>query len=86
MSRAIHAHTLLYIEVPLEALTVAEPDPIARLRAKRHWHEHINFFTRESMRALIERAGFNVLGEGQLDVFIDPCSHRMLQFVCRRQA
>lgn len=86
MSRAIQADTLLYIEVPLEALTATEPDPVARLRAKRHWHEHINFFTREAMLALIEHAGFHVLGEGRLDVSIEGATHRMLQFVCRRSA
>ncbi len=80
---AVQAGTLLYIEVPLEELTASEPDPVARLHAKRHWHEHINFFTPDSMRALIARAGFVVHAEARVDIPIDGRIHAMLQFACR---
>ena len=38
------------------------PDPgLAQL--KRHWHEHINFFSESSLRRLCERAGLQVLAQ-----------------------
>lgn len=53
--------TLLYIGVPYEALLRAHPDSMNLACLKRHWHEHINFYSESSMRCLLERAGLKVL-------------------------
>jgi hypothetical protein len=55
--------TVLYLEVPLEDLMRLTPDPITRLESKRHWHEHINFFTAEALEALLARVGLQTLDE-----------------------
>jgi hypothetical protein len=52
--------TLLYIEVPREALMREHPGRKDLAGHKRHWHEHINFYTEESLRALVSRAGLHV--------------------------
>lgn len=54
--------TVLYVEVPLERLQhdLAGP-PYSGAHRKKHWHEHINFFTMESMRTLLSNAGLDVV-------------------------
>jgi hypothetical protein len=55
------SRTLLYIEVPHEAL-VRQAQPGTDLTtSKRHWHEHINFFTENSLHQLAARAGLRVV-------------------------
>lgn len=59
--------TLLYLEVPHEALVRRHPPGTDLTPSKRHWHEHINFFTERSLRALAARVGLRVL-----DTFLLP--------------
>ena len=58
---AMRPETLLYVEAPHEDLMRLNADPAARLGAKRHWHEHINFFSAESVEALLKRLGLDVV-------------------------
>jgi SAM-dependent methyltransferase len=53
-------HTLLYLEVPHEALVRQHPPGTDLTPRKRHWHEHVNFFTENSLRRLAARAGLCV--------------------------
>lgn len=53
--------TLLYLEVPHEPLVRRFPAGTDLTPHKRHWHEHINFFTQAALRALVTRAGLRVL-------------------------
>jgi hypothetical protein len=48
---------LLYIEVPFETLMAEAPGARDLASRKKHWHEHINFFTEDAMAALLARAG-----------------------------
>jgi hypothetical protein len=58
----------LYIEVPFEALMQrAQTDPEA-WRSKRHWHEHINFFSEAALKKLIESAGLEVLAVHKIKI------------------
>ncbi len=53
--------TILYVEVPLEAL-IAENSAVRNLAIrKKHWHEHVNFFTEVAMRRLLARSGMRSL-------------------------
>ena len=54
---AMKRHTQLYIELPLEESVRSIDDPRQRLLSKRHWHEHINFFTPKSLETLIRDVG-----------------------------
>lgn len=53
--------TRLYVEVPHEALLREHPDCLDLAPRKRHWHEHINFFTEPALHALFDRLGLSVL-------------------------
>lgn len=52
----------LYIEIPYEKLMIelAHSDTSQTWQAKRHWHEHINFFSKAAIGALANRAGLIV--------------------------
>lgn len=54
----LHRGARLYIEVPYERLMgeLARGDVGPRWQSKHHWHEHINFFSKAALEALIARA------------------------------
>lgn len=61
MASVMRPDTLLYLEVPLEVY-VAENTGVENLATgKKHWHEHINFFTETALRALIARCGLKIV-------------------------
>ena len=59
ISACMHDQTLLYVELPHEALMVGNDQLAAR--QKRHWHEHINFFSVAALNNLFALSGFTVL-------------------------
>jgi len=73
--------SLLYVEVPFEkVMELHSSDP---LRHKRHWHEHVNFFTRDSLDALMARSGLEVLELREARVRVEEeCA--IYQLACRR--
>lgn len=54
--------TVLYIEVPHEDLVRLNPGSKNLHTMKKHWHEHINFFARDSLVALLEHCGLRAIG------------------------
>lgn len=66
-----HLHDgLLYVEVPFEPLmrqAHAEPEVQVWSR-KRHWHEHINFFSVKAMTRLLARCGLGVVKESLIEL------------------
>lgn len=58
----LHRGARLYIEVPYERLMseLARTDAGPLWQSKRHWHEHINFFSKAALEALVARAGLVV--------------------------
>lgn len=57
IASALAPDTVLYLEVPHEDAIRLVPDRRAGQARKRHWHEHINFFTDEALDAMLARAG-----------------------------
>jgi predicted SAM-dependent methyltransferase len=55
--------TILYIEVPCEKLVYDNPDSFQLHENKKHWHEHINFFTYLSLHKLFESCGLSIVKE-----------------------
>ena len=82
--------SLFYIEVPFEALQQsleAESGSNSSTNKKWHWHEHINFFSKNSLHCLIESAGLKVIRSRS--IAIDPGSSnvsfsKVFQVVCRK--
>lgn len=58
----VHRGARLYIEVPYEKLMIELARDGAGLawQAKRHWHEHVNFFSKAALEASASRAGLIV--------------------------
>lgn len=68
MLTALSPGSLLYLEVPHEALVREHPGSLELAPLKRHWHEHINFFTEQALRTLVEAMGLQVLATTSIDV------------------
>lgn len=79
---AMRPDSLLYIEVPFEDV-VRNHDRKA-LPHKRHWHEHINFFTLDAVGVLLANCGLNVVAlscEAQITAGLK--SSYLIQAACR---
>lgn len=53
--------THLYIEVPCEEIFSKNICPQEIYQHKKHWHEHINFFTKRSLKELIRQSRLNLV-------------------------
>jgi SAM-dependent methyltransferase len=83
INTVLHPDTLLYIEVPYEDLMRKRRlEPQLR---KRHWHEHINFFSEESLAVLLEQAGLHIVATRTLEAFAGGSASVVFQAVCRRR-
>lgn len=85
MRQCTSQETVVYIEVPCEALVLAHPNPAERLRSKRHWHEHVNFFSERALRALADQAGLDVVALQILEVPDAENPARLFQLACRQK-
>jgi len=74
--------TVLYLEVPRENLIRDNPDPSTLLRKKRHWHEHVNFFSERALMALLRSAGLSVLSFKIQDIFSEGKLHSQFMIAC----
>ena len=76
----IQDEALLYIEIPLEDVMKSQTtDPQS---FKRHWHEHINFFSEQSLTRLIDRCDLKLLSINQLCASAGGASTYLLQIAC----
>ncbi len=80
----LSADSVLYIEVPFEV--IMRLDGASALSAKRHWHEHINFFSKGSLVALLEHSGFVVESLIQSNVAAFGSEVSLLQAVSRKRS
>jgi hypothetical protein len=78
--------TVLYIEVPLEAFmfhNMNSPDVAER---RKHWHEHVNFFTMKSLECLCANSGLDII-ESRLVLIAEVADDaHIFQLACRRAA
>lgn len=65
IKKTMSPSTVLYIEVPYETL-MRTADAGDLQRQKKHWHEHINFFSKQSLLRLLEHCGLKVLAIQQI--------------------
>ena len=61
ISKVMDENSVLYLEVPHEVLMRTYATGPERLRAKRHWHEHVNFFTDKAVQSMVRSSGLEVL-------------------------
>lgn len=81
ISRYMSYETILFVEVPFETLRIHN-GPTSVLKLKRHWHEHINFFSEKSLRELVDLAGLRVLGFRELETKTTGNQAYVFQLVC----
>jgi SAM-dependent methyltransferase len=84
IATAMNSSSILYIEVPHEDLVRLIGDRQQRLSGKHHWHEHINFFTFESLEAVLRQAGFRVVDWLSLPVTAGGREGHVFSVVARR--
>ena len=73
--------TILYLEVPLEDIVSAGQHNL-HLK-KKHWHEHVNFFTEKSLRCLAENVGLLVIDLKKIRVTTGGKSSFLIQLACQ---
>lgn len=84
LTDAMGERTRAWVEVPFEEVVRTATDPDRAYMQKRYWHEHVNFFTQDALRRVLERAGLAVLEIAALDVAFGEETHHILGAVCRR--
>jgi hypothetical protein len=83
MAKVMREDSILYIEIPLEELMRNHVDQLPS--RKKHWHEHINFYSKKSMTRLVENAGLEVVAVKTLQTEVAGTPASLLQLVCRRR-
>jgi hypothetical protein len=76
--------SVLYVEVPFEALMRSLEAEPQRWREKRHWHEHINFFSRQGLHRLLARCGLSALRLDVLDIDVGNGPVKVFALAARR--
>ncbi|MBW8892548.1 MAG: class I SAM-dependent methyltransferase [Burkholderiales bacterium] len=82
VAQAMDEGTRLYVEVPFERLMQEIEDRTATWQRKRHWHEHINFFSPAGLRSLLQRCGLSIDAEARLA--LDDRGGMAMAMLCRR--
>ena len=80
IKNVIQGDAVLYIEIPLE--NIMETQKINPQYFKKHWHEHINFFSEQSLIRLIDRCGMKLLSMNKLRASAGGASNYLLQIAC----
>ena len=74
-------NTILYIEVPFEEIMM-NGGTSAYLN-KKHWHEHINFYSELSLVKLIESVGLKSLSFNTLSIAAEGKKIYLIQIACQ---
>jgi len=61
IKKFMNEDTILYIEVPCEKLIYDNPNSFDLHENKKHWHEHINFYSYLSLQKLIDSCGYSIV-------------------------
>lgn len=69
IKESMGSDSLLYVEIPLEEVVRVNNAETALVK-KKHWHEHINFFTGKSIKALFVQAGLSIVDARELEVTV----------------
>jgi hypothetical protein len=73
--------TILYIEVPYENLMIDKNEKLPD--RKKHWHEHINFFSELSLKKLAANANFEIISMRTIRALTGGNFNNIFQIACR---
>lgn len=77
--------TLLYIEVPHEDLMRANLRSLEIYRQRKHWHEHINFFSEASIGPMLNHSGLDVREIEEIQVTAGGRAAYIFSIACKRR-
>jgi len=83
ISRVMDEDAVLYLEVPHEAHMRNYSTGFERLKAKRHWHEHVNFYTASALESLIHESGFDVIRFEERKFVLDAVEFHQFFVACK---
>jgi len=75
----------LYLDFPFEKIMQQDLPVTELLKRKRHWHEHINFFTEDGVEKLINRAKFDFVDLRTVSASLNPGKDIIFQVLCRKR-
>ena len=78
---AMDNDSILYLETPLEDVVLNNEGDLHLL--KKHWHEHINFYSEKSLEHLVKNVGLEVLSLKKLQVTAGGRSLYVFQVACK---
>lgn len=81
ITKTMVKESVLYIEVPLESIVLSNNCDLHLL--KKHWHEHINFYSEKSLRLLVKNVGLEVIDLKRLQATDGGKSSFLFQVACR---
>jgi hypothetical protein len=81
---AMSDSTILYLEVPYEEVMREFSGCPDLAQRKRHWHEHINFFSMGSMRKLVETAGLELIEIAAKEISLGWRNAVVTSVLCRK--
>jgi hypothetical protein len=76
------SNTVLYIEVPFENLVKDNEVGAQLLTKKRHWHEHINFFSKHALNELVTGLGLSLLNFHSQNIHSEGKPYTQLMLAC----
>jgi hypothetical protein len=74
--------SFLYFELPFERIMQDNIGTDERVTLKRHWHEHINFFSERGLAELATRAGLKVVASRVYSPTNNRTGGEIFQFIC----
>lgn len=81
ITKAMNKESVLYIEVPLENVVLNNKNDLHLL--KKHWHEHINFYSEKSLYSLVQNVGLEVKDLKRLQATAGGRSSYLFQVACK---
>jgi len=91
IKKLLNKNSILYIELPLEKLMnkmwrgreVKKKEQLMCLKNKRHWHEHINFYSKKSLIKLFNSCGLKIIKMNILPIKVYK-SGEVVQIACKK--
>jgi len=75
--------SILYLEIPLENHRTEYENTDELLNKKRHWHEHINFFSASSIQHLLKCANLIEIDFKVLVIYSEGVRHHQFMVACK---
>lgn len=84
MTGFMSSESFLYFELPFEKIMQDDISADERVALKRHWHEHINFFSENGLAELATKAGMTVVASRVYSPANNRTGGEIFQFICAK--